>query len=63
MNDSTEGTALVRQWRENPDIDNPAGPLFIGGQFAQSDIVSATQAMTTTYPCTLGTRVNDNCCR
>lgn len=28
---------LVAQWR-NSDIENPAGPLFIAGEYAEADI-------------------------
>jgi hypothetical protein len=29
---------LVAQWR-NTEIDNPAGPLFISGEFAEAEII------------------------
>lgn len=39
MNEASEGAALVAQWRENGSADSPAGPLFVGGEYAESDIV------------------------
>lgn len=30
--------ALVAQWR-NSEVNNPAGPMFISGEFAEADIV------------------------
>ncbi|NVJ10561.1 hypothetical protein HUW63_35815 [Myxococcus sp. AM001] len=42
MNESVQGTELVDQWRNNADKSNPAGPLFIGGEFTESDIVHET---------------------
>ena len=30
------------RWRNQADIDNPAGPLFTGGKNAQADIVCET---------------------
>jgi Family of unknown function (DUF6229) len=32
----------VAQWREQADSENPAGPLFIGGEYAESDIIGDT---------------------
>ena len=39
MNDASEGAAQVAQWRKNAHSDSPVGPLFIGGEYAESDIV------------------------
>lgn len=30
------------RWRNQADLDNPAGPLFIGGRNAEADIVCET---------------------
>jgi Family of unknown function (DUF6229) len=41
MNDSLNGAELVAQWRDHENQDNPAGPLFAAGEFAEADIVNA----------------------
>lgn len=41
MND-TLAEELVAQWRTQVAEDNPAGPLFAAGEFAEADIVNAT---------------------
>jgi Family of unknown function (DUF6229) len=41
MNDTSVGAELVAQWRDHGD-DNPAGPLFAAGEFAEADIVNST---------------------
>jgi len=33
----------VARWRDEAGLDNPAGSLFAGGEFAAADIVSASQ--------------------
>jgi len=38
-------SALVAQWRSQADASNPAGPLFIGGEFAEADIVGDTSTI------------------
>lgn len=47
MNDATQGSDLVDQWRNGADMDNPAGPLFVGGEFAEADIISDSSSITT----------------
>ena len=42
MNDTSDGEELVTQWRNHGEQDNPAGPLFAAGEFAEADIVNAT---------------------
>jgi uncharacterized protein DUF6229 len=42
MNDKLDGAELVAQWRNVGVQDNPAGPLFAAGEFAEADIVNAT---------------------
>lgn len=32
----------VAAWRRSAGADNPAGPLFSGGEFAEAEIVLAT---------------------
>jgi hypothetical protein len=39
MNNTVSGAAMVAQWRNSAELDNPAGPLFTGGEFAPTDIV------------------------
>ena len=41
MNDTSDAAELVAQWR-NHEQDNPAGPLFAAGEFAEADIVNAS---------------------
>jgi len=38
---------LVAQWRISADEDNPAGPLYTGGDYAEADIITATFTLTT----------------
>jgi hypothetical protein len=42
MNDTSDRAELVEQWRNDGEKDNPAGPLFAAGEFAEADIVNAT---------------------
>ena len=49
MND-TDNAELVAQWR-NDEQDNPAGPLFTAGEFAEDDIVNATPGWTCGTAC------------
>ncbi len=42
MKNAFQGADLVAQWRSGAEMDNPAGPLFIGGEFAEADIVCET---------------------
>ncbi len=46
MNDIQDGAELVAQWRTQGNQDNPAGPLFAAGEFAEADIVNATPKIT-----------------
>jgi hypothetical protein len=50
MNDKLNGEELVAQWRNQAD-DNPAGPLFAAGEFAEADIVNATPGITCGTAC------------
>ena len=47
MNDTLDGAELVAQWRNHGEQDNPAGPLFAAGEFAEADIVNATSEFIT----------------
>lgn len=60
MNDTSDGAELVAQWRNNADQDNPAGPLFASGDFAETDIVNATPGYTCGTYCTGS--VHAQCC-
>jgi hypothetical protein len=42
MNDTSNAAELVAQWRDHGEHDNPAGPLFATGEFAEADIVNST---------------------
>lgn len=60
MNDTSDAAELVSQWRDHENQDNPAGPLFAAGEFAEADLVNATQAWTCGTYCTGSVRVQ--CC-
>ena len=52
MNDTlSDGAELVAQWRNHGEQDNPAGPLFAAGEFAEADIVNATAEITRCSGC------------
>ena len=51
MNNTLYGTALVEHWRNGGGQNNPAGPLFAAGEFAEADIVSATPGLTCGTAC------------
>lgn len=36
---------VVAAWRNEAGGDNPAGPLFIGGEFAEADIAGDSEAV------------------
>ncbi len=42
MSNDFQGAELVAQWRNGAEMDNPAGALFISGEFAEADIVCET---------------------
>ena len=60
MNDTLDGAELVAQWRNQGEQDNPAGPLFAAGEFAEADIVDSTRGITCGTYCTGSIRVQ--CC-
>jgi Family of unknown function (DUF6229) len=44
---------IVARWRTMAEADNPAGPLYTSGAFAESDIIEAeTSYGTTCSACT-----------
>ena len=38
MKDTVMSEELVARWRNGGEQDNPAGPLFVAGEFAEADI-------------------------
>ncbi|HEX6686987.1 MAG TPA: DUF6229 family protein [Candidatus Limnocylindrales bacterium] len=42
IDETTRADELVRAWRTRADAENPAGPLFAFGDYAEADIVVAT---------------------
>jgi hypothetical protein len=50
MNDTLDGAELVARWRSE-EQDNPAGPLYAAGEFAEADIVNATPGFTCGTAC------------
>jgi hypothetical protein len=59
MNNTSDSAELVAQWRNRED-DNPAGPLFAAGEFAEADIVNTTPGYTCGTYCTGS--VHAQCC-
>ena len=51
MNETFEGAELVAEWRNLGEQNNPAGPLFAAGEFAEADIVAATPFITCGTAC------------
>ena len=51
MNDTSDAAELIAQWRNDGNQDNPAGPLFAAGEFAEADIVNATPGITCGTAC------------
>jgi len=49
MNNRLRGAELVEHWRNGEGQNNPAGPLFAAGEFAQADIINAGGGPTTSY--------------
>ena len=49
MNIALTGDELVAQWRNGGGKNNPAGPLFASGEFAEADIINAGFGPTTSY--------------
>lgn len=40
--------SLVDRWRTSADDDNPAGPLFASGRFAEADIATPGEGLAAT---------------
>lgn len=48
-----EHNDMVAAWRNDAGADNPAGPLFISGEFAEADIAGDNEIITrNTSACT-----------
>ena len=60
MNNTSDGAELVVQWRNRED-DNPAGPLFAAGEFAEADIINATAEFGTRCSACTGSTGNPCC--
>jgi hypothetical protein len=39
-----DNSELVAGWRASADQDNPAGPLYNGGEFAEADMVNEIES-------------------
>jgi hypothetical protein len=61
MNDTLNAAELVAQWRNHGNQDNPAGPLFAAGEFAEADIVNATSEFATRCSACTGSTGNPCC--
>ena len=48
----TRGAELVEHWRNGGGQNNPAGPLFAAGEFAEADIINASSKETSYSICT-----------
>lgn len=44
-----KNTELVARWRNGGEQDNPAGPLFLAGEFAEADMTDMSQGCTCPY--------------
>ncbi len=42
----------TQRWRSSPDADNPAGPLYAAGTFAEADIAAPEMVFTAGAYCT-----------
>ena len=50
---------IATQWRESAEGDNPAGPLYAGGEFAEADMVGGADLRTGDL---CGTHTGTGCC-
>lgn len=55
--ENSYANALIAQWRNNASIANPAGPLFVSGEYAEADITSETSctSVNTKFRCSVCT--------
>jgi hypothetical protein len=42
LDEIARGQELVAAWRSGTGPDNPAGPLFMAGRYAQADVAQRT---------------------
>jgi hypothetical protein len=42
----------INNWRNNANAENPAGPLFVSGAFAEADITHSSNIVTAGAVCT-----------
>jgi hypothetical protein len=61
MKEQNSQNGLVAQWR-NSEIDNPAGPLFISGEFAEADIAADCGGPTNLCGTACSGSVTRQCC-
>lgn len=54
MHGISQGSDLVTQWRNAAGATNPAGPLFVGGEFAEADIAGDSNTITAGPVCNSG---------
>lgn len=52
---------LIDRWRTDAGDDNPAGPLFSSGPYAESELVEVLDATTRCSSCT-ASRTTPVCC-
>ncbi|GLQ89995.1 DUF6229 family protein [Dyella flagellata] len=50
----TASQEQIQQWRNQADENSPAGPLYVSGEFAESDIASKSNIITATLICNSG---------
>lgn len=63
MSDLSEGMTTAAQWRKNALADNPAGPLYVSGDYAEAEIIgddAAAASCVTASECT-GSRCSFCC--
>ncbi len=59
----TAAEGIAAQWRESAEGENPAGPLYMGGEFAEADMVGGKLANALTLHSTCcGTHSGTYCC-
>jgi hypothetical protein len=61
---SAAAEKITAQWRGSAEGDNPAGPLYTGGEFAEADMVGGSLAsgLLTLHSTCCGTHSGTACC-
>jgi hypothetical protein len=60
--ETMSGEELALRWRGTAGADNPAGPLYAAGEFAEADIVAGPEVITA-HGCSDCTASRDiDCC-